>query len=74
MEWVVIGRRWCEAAQAEVELLEQRVYPLTDLIPGEGYRVVQRRCSYEFACNGQDVPCRWAFTNPLNDPFSVAAD
>jgi hypothetical protein len=72
MEWVIIGRRWCDAAQADVELLEQRVYPMSDLMPEGAYQVVQRRCSYEFACNGQDVPCRWAFTNQLNDPFEVA--
>jgi len=71
-EWIVIGRRFCEAARAEVELMEQRVYPRTDLMPDGAYQVAQRRCSYAIDCNLDDIPCRWAFTNLLNDPFEVA--
>lgn len=71
-QWHVIAKRWCEAAQAEVELMEQRVYPTTELMPDGAYQVAQRRCTYAIDCNLGDVKCRWAFTNPLNDPFEVA--
>lgn len=70
-EWKAIRSHWCPAAQAEVALLEKRVYPTADLLGTEAFRVVEQRCTHDIECNLNDhVHCKWAGTNPFNDPFN----
>lgn len=70
-EWTVVKTHWCPAAQAEVALLEKRVYPSVDFFATDAFRVVEQRCSHDIACNLDDhVHCKWAGTNPHNDPFA----
>ncbi|HEY4687847.1 MAG TPA: hypothetical protein VIK33_00935 [Anaerolineae bacterium] len=70
-EWTVVKSHWCPAANAEVALVEKRVYPATDFNSTETFRVVEQRCTYDIACNLNDhVHCKWAGTNPNYDPFA----
>jgi len=70
-EWTVVKSHWCPAADAEVALLEKRVYPSADFINTETFRVIEQRCTHDIQCNLNDhVHCRWAATNPHYDPFA----
>jgi hypothetical protein len=70
-EWTVLKMHWCPAIQGEAALLEKRVYPSTDLLGTETFRVVEQRCSHDIQCNlNEHVHCKWAGTGPFNDPFA----
>jgi hypothetical protein len=69
-KWVVVGKRWCEYRDAEAELLERRVFPSGVLRFYQPPRVVEQRCNCAIECNMAGYPCKWAFTNPDNDPFN----
>ena len=70
-EWTVVKSHWCPAANAEVALIEKRVYPSADFLGTESFRVVEQRCTHDVECNLNDhVHCKWAGTNPYNDPFA----
>jgi hypothetical protein len=70
-EWTVIKTHWCPAVGAEVSLLEQRVYPATDFLATDAFRVVAQCCSHDITCNLNDhIHCKWAGTNPQYDPFA----
>ncbi|HLF29057.1 MAG TPA: hypothetical protein VJG32_22240 [Anaerolineae bacterium] len=70
-EWTVVKSHWCPAANADVALLERRVYPQADFIDTDTFRVVEQRCSHDIQCNLNDhVHCKWSGTNPLYDPFA----
>jgi len=72
-EWVTVKTHWCPAASANVSLLEKRVYPSSDFNATEVFRVEEQRCSHDVTCNLNDhVHCKWAATNPNNDPFADA--
>lgn len=71
-EWVIVNRKWCERAGADVVLMEQRVYP-SEIIPNiSGHRVMARKCSCAMECNLAEIPCKWSFTRPVYDPFNIA--
>lgn len=67
---VLIDTGGCEYRPGRAELIEERVYPADPIPDLAGYRVVSRRCSRAVECNLAGVPCKWAFLNPFNDPFS----
>ena len=69
--WESAARHWCDLQKCEAELLEQRVYP-GDSLPDTRarYQVRARRCSLALDCNLAGYYCRWAWTNPDNDPFA----
>jgi hypothetical protein len=71
VEWTVVKSHWCPAINGTASLLERRVYPSADFISTDTFRVVEQRCSHDIACNLNDhVHCKWAGTNPHNDPFT----
>lgn len=71
VEWTVVKSHWCPAANADVALLEKRVYPKADFNETDTFRVVELRCTHDVQCNLNDhVHCKWAGTNPLFDPFA----
>lgn len=69
--WTTTGSKYCELIELEIEMEERRVYPPSRLPDTERYRVLNRRCSAEVACNLAGVPCKWAFTNPTTDQFEL---
>lgn len=70
-QWVTIGERWCECRQGPAQLFERRVIPSGIQQGLQSERVVERRCDCAIECNMAGYPCRWAFTNPENDPFGL---
>jgi hypothetical protein len=69
--WQVIQQVWCDRAQAEACLLEERVYPgeaLPNAAPA--YQARARKCSLGLECNLAGCACRYAFSNPNYDPFA----
>jgi hypothetical protein len=60
--------------ECEAVLMEERVYP-HEIVPdcGPAYFVRARKCSYGLECNVAGYSCRWAWTNPENDPFAAEA-
>ena len=68
-EWVTVGTKYCDLIQLDIEMTERRVYAPTRLPDTERYRILNRRCSAEVACNLAEVPCKWAFTNPVTDQY-----
>ena len=71
-EWVVVNRTWCNRANAEATLMEQRVYPAEFLPDTTSHQVIARRCSCATECNLAEIPCHWSFTRPAFDPFKLA--
>jgi hypothetical protein len=73
--WKTTQRIFCDRAQGEADLYEERVYP-GDLVPDASaqYQVRARRCSLGMQCNLVGFTCRWAGTNPVYDPFHVTKD
>lgn len=70
-KWVATGTKYCELIQLEIEMQERRVYPPARLPNTERFRILNRRCSAEVACNMANVPCKWAFTNPTTDQYEL---
>jgi hypothetical protein len=69
--WLVVGKIWCDRAQAEADLLEQRVYAGEVLANAEApFQVRARKCSFGTECNLAGFTCRYAFNNPNHDPFA----
>ena len=67
---VLVEKGTCDYLSGQAELIEERVYP-ADTVPDlVGYQVISRRCIRAIECNLANVPCRWAFLNPYNDPFA----
>ena len=62
-QWVVVAAKHCEMIDKDVELKEQRVYPVNDILwmPGMGYQVRACTCSAAVECNMAGVPCRYAY-------------
>lgn len=69
VQWVTVRRLWCERAEAEAALMEERLYPADRLPDVPSYRVTARKCSHGIQCNLAGCSCKWAFTNPFYDPF-----
>lgn len=69
-EWVVVDSTMCPALQKEAHLLERHVYPGDVLFDLQRPRINRRKCSLDLECNLAGISCRWAYTNPDNDPFS----
>jgi hypothetical protein len=69
--WAQSESVFCDRAQEEVVLSEQRVFPQGLLRQGLEYRVKARRCSHALQCNLSGPACRWAFTNPETDPLQI---
>lgn len=69
--WVETEKRWCEVAQGEVSMMERRVYAAATLPDMEPYRVLGRKCSADVLCNLLGCHCRWAYTDPSLDRFSM---
>lgn len=70
--WEVVERHWCDLAQQQAQLLEERVYPGDTLPdPGRPHQVRERKCSLAADCNLTGHSCRWAWTNPDCDPFAI---
>lgn len=67
--WEVVERQWCDALEREAELMVKRVYPGDMLYDMQGPRIVARKCSCDLECNQLGIACKWAYTNPDNDPF-----
>jgi len=63
-KWVTTEKKFCEYIQLDVELQERRVYPSPRLPDTERYRVLNRRCTADVACNIAGISCKWAFNNP----------
>ena len=70
-KWVVVGRKNCEYIQQDVELREQRIYPVDDFLRDftGGYRVHACTCTAAVDCNMAGIPCKWAFNAPDTDRF-----
>lgn len=70
--WKTAQRIYCDRAQGEADLYEERVYP-NDVLPDVGapYKVRARQCSLGMKCGLAGFTCRWAGTNPVYDPFEV---
>lgn len=69
--WVEVKKQWCELAQSEATMMERRVYA-SELLPDtEPYRVLARKCSADILCNMMGCHCRWAYTDPAVDRFSL---
>lgn len=64
--WVVVGSQHCRIIDKDVELKEQRIYPLNDFLWMEDmeHKVRACTCSSAVECNMVGVSCRWAYTNP----------
>jgi hypothetical protein len=70
-KWVVVDKKWCEYIKMEATIMEQRIYP-ADLMPDtSSYKVISRKCSANVACNLAEVPCSYAFTNPITDRYEL---
>ncbi len=69
--WVVAKRIWCDRVQGEVDLLEERVYPL-EVLPdvSSPFQVRSRKCEKGVDCNLDGYRCRWSGLNPDYDPFA----
>lgn len=67
-KWVILERRWCPLMQEEAEIMEHRVYAAEMMPDLATYQVKARKCSLDIACNTAGHPCKWAYTNPFNDP------
>ena len=69
--WLVVDKIWCDRAQAEADLLEERVYASEIVANVEPpYQVRARKCSFGLECNLAGFTCRYAFNNPNHDPFA----
>lgn len=69
--WVEVKRQWCDIAQAEAIMLERRVYASEVLPDTEPYRILGRKCSHAVSCNLIGCSCRWAYTEPAVDRFTI---
>jgi hypothetical protein len=71
MTWEVVGKTWCDRVKAEVELLEQRIYP-GEVVPDPQapFQVRARKCTCGLECNLAGFACQYSFTNPNYDPFA----
>ena len=70
-KWVVVKTQWCDVLGREATLQERRAYPdaiMPDTVP---YRVLGRRCSDGLECNLLGCRCRWAYTEPALDRFTL---
>jgi len=69
-QWVVLKQKWCDVAQAQAELIEERVYPQGIIPDVPGYRVVNRHCSHGMLCNSLGCQCKWAYLGDDVDHFA----
>jgi hypothetical protein len=71
MTWEIAKREICPISGQEALLLEQRAYAWQSSQPDAApYLVEARRCSRDLECNSNShIYCRWAFSNPLVDPY-----
>ncbi len=68
--WQTVKQGQCPTTRREAELVEERIYPHESFSDtGPAYQVLAKHCSNGIECNLMGVPCRWAGTNPFNDPF-----
>lgn len=67
--WIILATKRCNLIGRDVELREQRLYPVADFLrtTGNEYRVRACGCSAAIQCNLAGIPCQWAFTSPDNN-------
>ncbi len=70
-KWVIVDKKWCEYIDMEATIMEQRIYPADVLPDTSSYKVISRKCSANVACNLAEVPCTYAFTNPVTDRYEL---
>ena len=67
---VVVKKQRCEARRAEAQLIETRVYPNSDFLAMDEFRVKKLECALGLDCSLDDhVHCVWAGAG-LHDPFA----
>lgn len=71
--WQAVKQIHCERIDADVSLVEKRIYPADLLQMGqpEVFRVDARVCSWAKECAVRGCPCRWTGINPDYDPFEA---
>lgn len=67
--WEPIKVCFCQHVGHDVAFEGEFVYP-ADILPDQMPRLIAHRCSNGLACNLDGrASCRWAGTNPGEDPF-----
>jgi hypothetical protein len=71
-EEVVVKQQYCAAVRKQAQLIETRVFPESDFLSMDEYRVKKTECALGLECSMDDhVHCVWA-GGGNTDPFSDA--
>ena len=71
-EEIVVKQQYCAAVRKQVQLVETRIYPESDFLSMDEYRVKKTECALGLECSMDDhVHCVWAGGGGT-DPFSNA--
>lgn len=69
-EQIVVKQQYCAAVRQDAKLIETRVYPNSDFIAMDNFRVVKQECALGLECSLDDhVHCVWAGAGTY-DPFA----
>jgi hypothetical protein len=69
-ENVIVKQQYCAAVRKQVQLIETRVYPESDFLAMDEYRVAKTECALGLECSLDDhVHCVWAGAGST-DPFA----
>jgi hypothetical protein len=67
---VVVKQQYCAAVRKEAKLIETRVYPDSDFLAMDEFRVKKQECALGLECSLDDhVHCVWAGAGNF-DPFT----
>jgi len=67
---VVVKQQYCAAVRRDAKLIETRVYPESDFLAMDVYRVKKQECALGLECSLDDhVHCVWAGAGNF-DPFA----
>lgn len=67
---VVVKQQYCAAVRQEAKLIETRVYPDSDFLAMDTYRVKRQECALGLECSLDDhTHCVWAGAGNF-DPFA----
>ena len=71
-ENIVVKQQYCSAVRKQVQLVETRVFPESDFLSMDEYRVKKTECALGLECSMDDhVHCVWA-GGGTTDPFAYA--
>ena len=71
-ENIVVKQQYCSAVRKQVQLVETRVFPESDFLSMDEYRVKKTECALGLECSMDDhVHCVWA-GGGTTDPFANA--